>query len=105
MLVTCVKLDRNNKYIIHLCILPLCALLLFSMTHYDIKMGNERLLRMHHCGIIVGNDVVRDIHCDVTMDNDVAMCTFHGITVHNDVAMNLFCYILLRQCMILLFHQ
>ncbi len=41
-------------------ILPVCALLLCSMTHYDTTMGH---------------DIVRDIHCDTTMDNDVAMCT------------------------------
>ncbi len=68
----------------------LCALLLCSMTHYDITMAHE-LLKMTHCGITVGNDVVRDIHCDVTMCNDVAMCTYHGITMHNDVVMNHFC--------------
>ncbi len=41
-------------------ILPLCALLLCSMTHYDITMAH---------------DVARDIHCHATMDNYVAMCT------------------------------
>ncbi len=59
------------------------------------------LLRMP----IVGNDIARDMHCDVTMGNDIAMCTYHGITMHNDFAMNLFCYVLLCQIVILLFHQ
>ncbi len=44
--------------VVHYClwILPLCTLLLCSMTHYDITMGN---------------DVAMDIHCDVTMSSDV----------------------------------
>ncbi len=58
-------------------ILPLCALLLCSMTHYDITLW-------HHDG-------AKDVHYDVTMDNDVAM--------------NLFCYVFLCQIIILLFHQ
>ncbi len=70
-----------------LLILPLCALLLCSMTHYDITM----LLGMPHCRTTMSNDVYRDVHYDVKMDNDVAM--------------NLLCYVLLRQIMILLFHQ
>ncbi len=49
------------------------------------------LLGMPHCGTTMGNDVARDVHYDVTMDNDIAM--------------NLLCYVLLRQIMILLFHQ
>ncbi len=53
----------------------------------------------------MGNDVARDIHYDITMDNDVAMCKYHGITMDNDIAMDLFCYILLRQIMILMFHH
>ncbi len=63
------------------------------------------LLGMPHCGTTMGNNVPRDIHYDITMDNDVAMYTKHGITIDNDVAMNLFCYVLLHQIMILLFHQ
>ncbi len=51
-----------------------CALLLLSMTHYDITMGND-VARDAHCNITMGNDNVRDIHCDVTMSNDIAMCT------------------------------
>ncbi len=54
--------------------LPLWALLLCSITHYDITMGN---------------DIARNVHCDITMSNDIAMCTYHDITMHNDVAMNL----------------
>ncbi len=46
--------------------LPLCALLLCSLTHYDITVGNDN-----------------------TMSSDIAMSTYHGITMHNDVAMNL----------------
>ncbi len=48
------------------------------------------LLGTTHGGTTIGNNVARDIHYDVTMDNDVAM--------------NLFCYVLLLQIMILLFH-
>ncbi len=54
--------------------LPLCTLLLHSMTHYDITMGND-VARDAHCNITMGNDIAKDIHCDVTMSNDVAMCT------------------------------
>ncbi len=60
------------------------------MTHYDITMDH---------------DVVRDIQYDITMDNDVAMCARYGITMDNNIAMKLFCYVLLHQIMILLFHQ
>ncbi len=56
-----------------LCRSPILALLLCSMTHYAIK---------------IGNDITRDDHCDVTM--------------HNDVAMSLFYYVLLCPIMILL---
>ncbi len=55
-------------------ILPLCALLLCSMTHSDITMGHDvvRDAALWHNN---GDNVTRDIHYDVTMDNDVAMCT------------------------------
>ncbi len=46
--------------------LPLCALFLYFMTHYDITMGN---------------DIAKDIHCDVTMSNDMAMCTYYAIRI------------------------
>ncbi len=62
----------------YLWILPLCALLLCSMTHYDITMAHD-VPRMYHCGTTMGNDIARDIHCDVTMDDDVAMCTSQWI--------------------------
>ncbi len=45
--------------------LPLSTLLLCSMTHYDITMGNN---------------VARDIHCDVRISNDITMCTSQYIT-------------------------
>ncbi len=61
------------------------------------------LLGMPHCGTTMGNDIARDIHYDVTMDNDITVCKQHSIT-KDDIAMNLFCYLLLRQIMILLFH-
>ncbi len=48
------------------------------------------LLGMPHCGTTMGDNVTRDIQYDVIMDNDIAR--------------NLFCYVLLRQIMILLFH-
>ncbi len=50
-------------------ILPMCALPLRSMTHYDITMAHD-VARMPCCGTTMGNDVARDIHCDATMDND-----------------------------------
>ncbi len=40
--------------------ITLCTLLLCSMTHYDITMGN---------------DIARDAHCDITMSNDIVMHT------------------------------
>ncbi len=43
-------------------ILPLCALPLSSITHYDITMGND-VARNDHCNITMGNDVARDVHC------------------------------------------
>ncbi len=49
------------------------------------------LLGMPHCGTTMGNDIDRDIHYDITMDNDIDM--------------DLFCYVLLRQLMIVLFYQ
>ncbi len=55
-------------------ILPLCALLLCSMTYYDIKMVHD-VGRMPHYGTTMGNDVARDIHFAARIDNDVAMCT------------------------------
>ncbi len=54
--------------------LPLCTLLLCSMTHYDITMGHNISGDAPLCHLI-GNDGARDIHCDVTMGNDVAICT------------------------------
>ncbi len=54
--------------------LPLCALLLCSMTHYDIKIGNN-VARDTHCNITVGNDIAKDSHCDVTMSNGIAVST------------------------------
>ncbi len=50
--------------------LPLYALLLCSMAHYDITMCND-IARDIHCDITMGNDIARDIHCDITMGNDV----------------------------------
>ncbi len=55
--------------------LPLQALLLCTLNHYDINLGN---------------DVARDIHCDITMSNDIVTCIYHTITMHNDAAMSLF---------------
>ncbi len=64
--------------------LRMCALLLCSMTYYDITMGNI-ITRNAHCLITIDNDVARDIHCgDITMSNGVAMCTYHGITMLNE---------------------
>ncbi len=43
-------------------ILSLWALLLSSIIHYDITMGNA-VARDAHCNITVGNDVARGVHC------------------------------------------
>ncbi len=56
------------------CDLHILALLLCSMTHYDITMGHD-VAKDAYCGTTMGNDVARGIHCDITMDNDFAMCT------------------------------
>ncbi len=63
-------------YSLHICIghYSCITLLLCSMTHYDIKMGND-IARDTHCNTTMCNDIARDIHCDVTMSNDVVMCT------------------------------
>ncbi len=63
--------------------LPLCSLLFceyYPCVHYFyvpwLIMTSQwlmTLLRMPHCGTIMGNDVARDIHCDTTMDNDVVV--------------------------------
>ncbi len=37
------------------------AQLLYSMTHYDITMGND-IARDAHYDITMGHDVARDIH-------------------------------------------
>ncbi len=65
---------RNILYTDLHWILPLCALLWSSITHYDITMGND-VAKYTHCNITMGNDVDSDIHCDVTMSNDITMCT------------------------------
>ncbi len=41
--------------------ITLWALLLCSMTYYDITMGNN---------------ITSDVYCNITMSNDVAMCTY-----------------------------
>ncbi len=70
--------------------------------HYDITM---MLLGMPQSSTTIGNNIARDIHYDITMDNEIAICTQHGITMDNDIPMNFFCYVLLCQIMILLFHS
>ncbi len=65
-------LDCSHAYY-PLCRLPL-AVLLCSITHYDITMDNA-ITRDTYCNITMGNDVDRDLHCVITMSNDVAMCT------------------------------
>ncbi len=55
-------------------ILSLCALLVRSMTHYDITMGHD-VVRDAPLWHNKDNNVARDIHYDITMDNDVAMYT------------------------------
>ncbi len=74
------------------------------MTHYDITMDHD-IAKDAPLWHQAGNDVTRDIHCNITIVNDVAMCIYHGITMHNNIARNLFCYVLLCQVLILLFHQ
>ncbi len=60
--------------LLFLWILPLCALLLCSITHYDITMSHDVVMDapLWHNN---GYQLARDIHYDVTMDNDVAMYT------------------------------
>jgi hypothetical protein len=50
------------------------ALLLCSMTHYDITMGH---------------DIARGTHCDITMSNGITRVTNHDVTVDNNVARSL----------------
>ncbi len=55
-------------------ILLLCALLLFSMTHYDITL----VMTLLDMPIVTSqwlNDIAMDINCDVTMINDIVMYT------------------------------
>ncbi len=58
-----------------------------SMTHYDIKMGN---------------DISGDIHCDIIMGHDIVMDTYRDVTVHTDVARTLIYYVLLSPIKIFL---
>ncbi len=72
--------------------------ILLGMPHCGITMGNYNVSTL-------GNVIARYIKCDVTMGNNIVICSYHCITMGNDVAANLFCYVLLRQLMILMFHQ
>ncbi len=66
--------------------LPLCILLLCSMTHHDITMGNN-IARDAHCNITMGNNISRDAHCsDITMHNDIVRDTNCDITMGNNIA-------------------
>ncbi len=53
----------------------LCALLLCSINHYDITMGNKVARDEVHSIITTDNDFARDILYEVTMSNDIAMFT------------------------------
>ncbi len=53
----------------------MCTPLLWSLTHYDITMGN---------------DVARGIYCDVIMSDDIIMCTYYVITMLNGIAVSFF---------------
>ncbi len=65
---------------------------LFSMTHFDITMGND-VARDAHCNITMGNDVARDAHCNIAMSNDVARDAHCNIAMDNDVARDAHCNI------------
>ncbi len=71
-----------------LCRLPLCVLLVCSMTHYDITMGSD-IAREANCNITMGNDVARNIHYNITMSNGIAMCTSQCIMPNWDIAVSL----------------
>ncbi len=63
------------------------TLRLYSMTHYDIT---------------IGNDIARDVNYDIMIGHDVAMGTYHDVTMHTDVA-RILIYVLLCPIMIFLF--
>ncbi len=58
----------------------MCALLLCSMTHYDITMGDD-VARDANCNITIGIDVPIPNHCDITISNHIAMCTSQSLMV------------------------
>ncbi len=64
------------------------TLLLCSITHYNIT---------------IGNDVARDVHCDIIMGHDVVMGAYHYVTLHTDVARTVIYYTLLCPIMIFRF--
>ncbi len=59
----------------------------YSMTHYDITIGNT---------------VARDVHCDIIMDHDAVMGTYH-VAMNTDVARTFLYYVLLLPIMRFLF--
>ncbi len=46
------------------------TLLLCSMTHYDIT---------------IGNDVARDVHCEIIRSHGIHMDTYHDVPMPSDV--------------------
>ncbi len=62
----------------------------YSMTHYDIT---------------IGNDVARDVHYEIIMGHSIVVGTYHDVIMHNDVATNLIYYVLLRPIIIFLFSK
>ncbi len=59
----------------------------YSVTHYDIT---------------IGNNVARDVHCEIIMGYGIVMGTY-DVTMHTDVATTRIYYVLLRPNMIFLF--
>ncbi len=49
------------------------------ITHYDIRMGNDR---------------ARDVHCDIIMDHDIVIGTYCYVTMHVDVVKPIIYYVL-----------
>ncbi len=61
----------------------LLALLLCSITHYDITMTHD-IARDAPCSTRMDDDVAKDIHYDVTKDKKIKMKK-NDVTMDNDV--------------------
>ncbi len=71
----------------------------------EIALGALRLYSMTHYDIIMGNDIARNVHSDVLIGHSIviALGRCHSITVHPDVARVLMYYVLLHPIVISLF--